>query len=156
MSSLREVITDVMADVAAEVAGTTHTVGSRHVAEHGSPPLVRWVPVSEEIGAAPKREASPDRLTRTIAGLDATFRVICWGTDFDQAEDLRDALLRGLHRAAPAYARAARAQWLDSEATTHGEAVVLTVVLKGFVPAAAPTTVTITTTHNKKQYPTKA
>lgn len=145
--SLRSVITDIMERVALEVSSVTHSVGAREAEAHCAPPNVRWVPISDAIGPAPKRAASSDHLTRTIAGLDTSFRVLCWGADFDGAELLRDAVLRGCQYVAPSYALGTRGVWVESGAITEGELVELSVTLRGFVPESpSPTVATITTT----------
>lgn len=144
--SFRATIDAIMASVSTEVPSVAWSIGSRSEAAHTSPPSVRWAPVADAIGAAPKRSASTDHLTRVIAGVDTTFRVKCWGVDFDQAEQIRDAVLRGCQKSAPAFARGERGTWLDSDAITEGEAVEITVILRGFVPESpAPAVVTVTT-----------
>lgn len=142
--SFRETIHTVMASVLSEVSDTVWSIGSRTETSRTSPPSVRWAPVTDTV-TTPRKVATTDRLARIITGLSTTFRVTCWGADYEQADLLRDAVLRGCRLAAPTYALGQSGAWLDSDAVSEGEAVELTVTFHGHVTEApAPTTVTIT------------
>lgn len=138
-------ITTVMTSVAAEVAGVVWSVGAREGDAHVAPPSVRWIPERDRYGAAPKRAVTADHLTRTIAGVDTTFRVVCWGESYTQAATLRDAVLRGCHAAAPAFASGEAGRWVDTGVMTAGEAVEITITFNGFVPDTSPTLATVDT-----------
>lgn len=145
--TLSATITAVNATVLAEVAGTTFSVGSKVADDHGSPPRVRWVPVADEPGAAPKLSPLASGLQRAVRAIATTFDVECWGADFEAAVTLRDALVRALHSAAgPSVYTLAAGRWAQGDALTLGEATSLRVTLRAYVPETAPTVATVTTT----------
>lgn len=145
--SLTTTITAVCVAVAAEVSGTTSSLGARVADDLGAPPRLRWVPVSDDPTPAPKQSATGDGLSRAIVGIDATFDVECCGADYESALTLRDALVRALRSVVGPAAHAFGAgRWANGDALTQGEAVTHRVTLRAYVSAAAPTVATVATT----------
>ncbi len=145
--TLTSTITAVNAAVLAEVAGCTFGVGWRVADDHGAPPRVRWLPVADEPGAAPKLSPLASGLQRALYAVSTTFDVECWGEDFEAAVTLRDALVRSLHSAAgPTVYALSSGRWAQGDALALGEATSLRVTLRAYVPETAPTVATVTTT----------
>lgn len=143
--TLSTTIAAVNAAVLLEVPGLVTSVGSRLTDDHQSPPCLRWVPVSDEPGPAPKFSPLASNLQRALVGLDTVFEVECWGSDFESAVTLRDALVRALHGTVGTTAFAlAAGNWTRGDALTLGESVTLRVTLRCYVPETAPTVATIT------------
>ena len=143
--SLTSTITAVNTAVAAEVSGTSSSIGARVADDLGAPPRLRWVPVSDDPTPAPKQSASADGLSRAIVGSDATFDVGCCGAPYASTLTLRDALVRALRSTVGPAAHAFGAgRWANGDALTQGEAVTHRVTLRAFVSETAPTVATVT------------
>lgn len=146
--TLTSTIAAVQTAVAAEVPTATYSLGSKVADDQHAPPRVRWIPVTDEPGPAPKLSPMASGLQRALVGMSTTFDVECWGSDFEGAVDLRDALIRALHTVSgvgpTAYALAS-GPWARGDALTLGEAVTLRVTLRAYVPETAPTVHTVAT-----------
>lgn len=144
--TLSATIAAVDAAVLAEVPTCTFGVGWRVADDHGSPPRVRWLPLADEPGAAPKLSPLATGLQRALCAMPTTFDVECWGEDFEGAVTLRDALVRALHSAVGPQAFAlAGGPWARGDALTLGEAVTLRVTLRAYVPETEPTVTQVAT-----------
>lgn len=144
--TLSATIAAVDAAVLAEVPTCTFGVGWRVADDQGSPPRVRWLPLADEPGAAPKLSPLATGLQRALCAMPTTFDVECWGEDFEAAVSLRDALVRALHSAAgPSVYAIGAGRWAQGDALTLGESTTLRVTLRAYVPETAPTVATVTT-----------
>lgn len=144
--TLSTTIAAINAAVLAEVAGCTFSVGSRVADDQSDYPRVRWVPIVDEPGPAPKNSPIASGLQRALMGMPTTFDVECWGEDFEAAVLLRDALVRSLHSVVgPASYALGAGRWAQGDALTRGESTSLRVTLRGYVPEASPTVATVTT-----------
>lgn len=144
--TLSTTIAAVNAAVALEVAGLSTSVGARLADDHVAPPCLRWIPSSDEPGAAPKRSPLASGLQRALVGLDTAFDVDCWGLDFEGAIILRDALIRALVSVVgPTAFVLGTGTWARGDALTLGESVTLRVTIRGYVPETAPTVATVAT-----------
>lgn len=145
--TLSATIATINAAVLAEVAGCLFTVGSRDADRHAAPPCVRWVPLDDEPGPAPKKSPLASGLQRALVGLDTTFDVECWGATFEDAVTLRDALVRALHASpGPTGYAIGRGRWAQGGTLTLGESVTMRVTLRAYVPETAPAVAVISTT----------
>jgi len=144
--SLTTTIASVNTAVAAEVSGTSSSIGARVADDLGAPPRLRWIPVSDDPTPAPKQSATSNGLSRAIVGIDATFDVECCGADYESALTLRDALVRALRSTVgPAAHTLGAGRWANGDALTQGEAVTHRVTLRAYVSATAPTVATVAT-----------
>ena len=133
--------------IAAEVSGTTSSVGWADADVAGSTGRVRWLPISDEPTAAPKLSATSNGLSRALVGLSSTFDVECWAASYEATLTLRDALVRALFATVGSTAFALGAgRWAQGDALTSGASVTLRVTLRAYVSAAAPTVATVATT----------
>lgn len=144
--TLSTTIAAVNAAVALEVAGLSTSVGARLADDHVAPPCLRWIPTSDEAGAAPKRSPIASGLQRALVGIDTLFDVECWAADFETTITLRDALVRALHSVVgPTAFALGTGTWARGDALTLGESVTMRVTIRGYVPETAPTVATIAT-----------
>lgn len=144
--SLTTTIAAVNAAVAAEVSGTSSSLGARVADDLGAPPRLRWTPISDDPTPAPKQSASADGLSRAIVGIDATYDVECCGADYESTLTLRDALVRALRSTVgPAAWALGAGRWANGDALTQGEAVTHRVTLRAYVSETAPTVATVAT-----------
>ena len=139
-------IAAVNAAVVVEVTDATTSLGARVADDLGTPPRIRWIPISDEPTAAPKMSATSNRLSRAILGISATFDVECHGATYEAALTLRDALVRALRSVVGLTAYAVGSgRWATGDALTQGEAITHRVTLNSYVSEASPTAATIAT-----------
>lgn len=144
MSTLTELVAEVMALVVTDVPGTTWGEGGREVDANRAPPAVVWSRVAARPRPAAQRHNEVRSLDRALLGLGQGYEVRLWGADTEQLDALRVALVRALEDVA-----AGQYEYEgDTQATvgvaTAGEATVARVILGCHVPSRPATTVVVT------------
>lgn len=143
-------LADLIAEIAAKLPpGTTSLVGARHIAAHGAPPRVVWVPTQDKFGPARQHGTEP----RAIKSRGAGVVVHIWARDPDgnpekdlaACEQLLNAVLWATHQVAYGSYEVVDGSWLGQdgeELTQMGRAYLLELQFQ--VPITAPVATTET------------
>lgn len=111
-------ITDIIAAVQSQAAATQVLIlfGQDHITDNDTPPRIVIVPANDDLSSPTAVGGNPVSLH------DANVTIVahCWGTDFDQAWQLRQVLLTALRRAVTANYKPGSATWSQSTATSLG------------------------------------
>jgi hypothetical protein len=151
--ALSAIFAGVKEEFDAILSGVEWMDGGEHLGANNSPPRVVWVPTEDAYSASEIHGDSTYPLAtspRPLLQCDATVEVHLWGRERDETEQLRDAFVASLRRAAGAAFKVTRGFWpvQDSRSLTQsGRVYVLTIsfpipILDVVQPLATVTTTT--------------
>jgi hypothetical protein len=151
--ALSAIFAGVKEEFDAILSGVEWMDGGEHLGANNSPPRVVWVPTDDAYSASEIHGDSTYPLAtspRPLLQCDATVDVHLWGRDRDETEQIRDALVAALRRAAGAAFKVLRGFWPVQDAKAlvqQGRVYVLTIsfpipILDVVQPLATVTTTT--------------
>lgn len=126
-------------------------LGADHVAAHGKPLRIVWVPVSDYFSPPARVGGNP----RQLYTRNASVTLHIWGADLEATEQLLHDTVAALYRTVSAPGLELQpTQWLDDKGglVQHGEVVLLNIALQIPVFDQPRTTATITTTETAGEY----
>jgi hypothetical protein len=131
--ALSAIFASVKEEFDAILSGVEWRDGGEHLGANDSPPRVVWVPTEDAYSASEIHGDSTYPLAtspRPLLQCDATVEVHLWGRERDETEQIRDAFVASLRRAAGAAFKVTRGFWPVQDAKAlvqQGRVYVLTI-----------------------------